>query len=101
MNIDNAIAELSKISDERIAIGFITKGRVENHMRVKFSDLRRVLLAMKEPVQKAEPSHCKQRRTVEEIQLAIEDYGRSYVRSFEQEFNTKELAQCISALIYG
>lgn len=43
-----AIEELNKISQERTDSGFITQGRVENHMRIKLSDFRRVLLAMKD-----------------------------------------------------
>lgn len=47
--IDLAIEELNRISQERTDSGFITQGRVENHMRIKLSDFRRVLLAMKDP----------------------------------------------------
>jgi hypothetical protein len=53
MNIDKAIAELNKIRNEK------AKGdaRHESNMRVKFSDLRRILVAMKEPEQSKECEH--------------------------------------------
>lgn len=46
--IERGLEELNKIANKRIESGFMTQGAVENHMRLKLSDLRAVLLAMKD-----------------------------------------------------
>lgn len=51
MNIKAALEELTKMASERIFRGTLTDGSTEANMRVKFRDLRRILMAMQSPAQ--------------------------------------------------